>query len=178
MIHSALSRADRGDYFCPQNGAADKHTPSPGSVHQRAKCIPASARPLFPNPLSGGDGRFRLVIDTGRTDRRPRRAEPRALHPVRRAYPLRRAGREAGPSHLRRSPKANAASGIGWSDGDYREPPIPRGWPAVPAQDKGIDVGRAVDFVKPATVDKHHVGVMMSIPRQRPAASPRGRPRP
>ena len=65
-------------------------------------------------------------------------------------------------SHLRRSPKAKTASGIGWRDGDYTESPIPRGWPAVPAQEKGIDVGLAVDFVKPAIVGKYHVGVMMS----------------
>lgn len=81
-------------------------------------------------------------------------------------------------SHLRRSPKAKTASGIGWRDGDYTESPIPRGWPAVPAQEKGIDVGLAVDFVKPAIVGKYDVVVMMSVPRQRPAASPRGRPRP
>ena len=32
----------------------------------------------------------------------------------------------------------------------------------MPAQDKGIDVARAVDFVKLAIVGKYDVGVMMS----------------
>ena len=38
----------------------------------------------------------------------------------------------------------------------------PRGWPDVPAQEKGIDVALAVDFVKLAIEGDYDVGVMMS----------------
>lgn len=38
----------------------------------------------------------------------------------------------------------------------------PRGWPAVPAQEKGVDVALAVDFVKLAIEGEYDVGVMMS----------------
>lgn len=58
VIHSASGRADRGDYFCPQSGAIDDHAPSPGPVHRRTECVPASAGPLFPDAQSGRDGQF------------------------------------------------------------------------------------------------------------------------
>ena len=38
----------------------------------------------------------------------------------------------------------------------------PRGWPTVPAQEKGIDVALAVDFVKLAIEGDYDVGVMLS----------------
>ena len=38
----------------------------------------------------------------------------------------------------------------------------PRGWPTVPAQEKGIDVALAVDFVKLAVEGDYDVGVMLS----------------
>ena len=38
----------------------------------------------------------------------------------------------------------------------------PRGWPAEPAHEKGIDVALAVDFVKLAIEGDYDVGVMMS----------------
>ena len=38
----------------------------------------------------------------------------------------------------------------------------PRGWPATPAQEKGVDVALAVDFVKLAIEGEFDVGVMMS----------------
>ena len=38
----------------------------------------------------------------------------------------------------------------------------PRGWPAIPAQEKGVDVALAVDFVKLDIEGEYDVGVMMS----------------
>ena len=38
----------------------------------------------------------------------------------------------------------------------------PQGWPTLPAQEKGIDVALAVDFVKLALEGDYDVGVMLS----------------
>ena len=38
----------------------------------------------------------------------------------------------------------------------------PHGWPAVPAQEKGVGVALAVDFVKLAPEDEYDSGAMMS----------------
>lgn len=77
-----------------------------------------------------------------------------------RADLLRRTGREAGSSHLRGSPKANLALGIGWSDGDHPSPSLPAGRPAAPVQEKGVDVALAVDFVKLAIEGEYDAGVI------------------
>ena len=150
VIYSALSRDDRGDYFCPQSGAIDDHAPSPGSVHRRAECLLASAGPLFPNPQSGRDGQFRSVnlgyLIAGRGG--PNGA-PCTLSDVR-IY--------SGEPDARRDPRTYAAhrrQAHRWaSDGATvitRSLRYPRGWPAVAAQEKGIDVALAVDFVKLAS---------------------------
>ena len=159
VIHSASSRADRGDYFCPQSGAIDDHAPSAGLVHGRTECVRASAGPLFPR-CSVRQRRTVQPRGSGAPDRRQRRSERCSLRAVGGADLLRRTGREAGSSQLRGSPKANPALGIGWSDGDYPGLSLPAGRPAAPVQEKGVVVVLAVDFVKLAVEDAYDVGVI------------------
>ena len=161
VIHSASGRADRGDYFCPQSGAIDDHAPSPGPVHRWTECIPASAGPLFPDAQSGRDGQF-SPMDLGRliAGRGGPNGAPCALSEVR-IY--------SGEPDARRDPRTYAAhrrQTRRWaSDGATvitRALRYPPGWPAAPAQEKGVDVALAVDFVKLAIEGEYDVGVMMS----------------
>ncbi|CAI7974211.1 NYN domain-containing protein [Frankia sp. Hr75.2] len=43
-----------------------------------------------------------------------------------------------------------------------RQPRYPKAWPAEPAQEKGIDVALAVDFVRLACEDTYDIGVLFS----------------
>ena len=57
----------------------------------------------------------------------------------------------------------------------------PRGWPSVPAEEKGIDVALAVDFVTMASSGAYEVGVLMStdtdlLPALEAVAALGGRP--
>ena len=90
------------------------------------------------------------------------RSEWRSLHAVGGADLLWRTGREARSAHLRGSPQADPALGIGWATVITRALRYPPGWPAAPAQEKGVDVALAVDFVKLGIEGEYDMGVMMS----------------
>ena len=52
VIHSASSRADRGDYFCPQSGAIDAHAPSRGPCSWTDRMRTGERGPSFSPMLS------------------------------------------------------------------------------------------------------------------------------
>ena len=125
------------------------------NAYRRARAL------FFSNPRSGRDGHFRpmelggLIADRGGPN-----GAPCTLSEVR-IY--------SGEPDARRDPRTYAAhrrQARRWaSDGATvitRSLRYPRGWPAVPAQEKGIDVALAVDFVKLAIEGEYDVGVIMS----------------
>ena len=125
------------------------------NAYRRARAL------FFPNPQSGRDGQFR-PLDLGRliAGRGGPNDAPCTLSDVR-IY--------SGEPDARRDPRTYAAhrrQAQRWAlDGATviaRSLRYPRGWPAVPAQEKGIDVALAVDFVKLAIEGEYDVGVMMS----------------
>ena len=75
---------------------------------------------------------------------------------------LRSAGPEQGQALTCRSYEAVQPVKGKRSDRDYARPPIPATWPTDPAQEKGIDVALAIDFVRLAITGAYDVGVMMS----------------
>lgn len=74
-----------------------------------------------------------------------------------------------GVPHKQREPRtfaANQRQTAAWeADGVHvlhRPLRYPPGWPAEPAQEKGIDVALAIDFVRLAFLDRYDVGVLFS----------------
>ena len=125
------------------------------NAYRRARAL------FFPSPQSGRDGHFR-PMDLGRliADRGGPNGAPCTLSDVR-IY--------SGEPDARRDPRTYAAhrrQTHRWaSDGATvitRSLRYPRGWPTVPAQEKGIDVALAVDFVKLGIEGDYNVGVMLS----------------
>ena len=125
------------------------------NAYRRARAV------FFPNTQSGMDGQFR-PMDLGRliASKGGPNGIPCALSEVR-IY--------SGEPDSNRDPRTYAAHDKQtkrWeSDGATvitRSLRYPRGWPTVPAQEKGIDVALAVDFVKLAIEGDYDVGVMMS----------------
>ena len=111
------------------------------NAYRRARAL------FFPNHQSGRDGQFR-PMDLGHliASRGGPSGVPCALSDVR-IY--------SGEPDARRDPRtytAHRRQAHRWaSDGATvitRSLRYPRGWPTVPAQEKGIDVALAVDFVK------------------------------
>ena len=125
------------------------------NAYRRARAL------FFPNTQSASDGQFRSM-DLGHriAGRGGPNGVPCTLSDVR-IY--------SGEPDARRDPRTYAAhrrQTHRWaSDGATvvtRSLRYPRGWPTVPAQEKGIDVALAVDFVKLAVEGDYDVGVMMS----------------
>ena len=125
------------------------------NAYRRARAL------FFPNHQSGRDGQFR-PMDLGHliASRGGPSGVPCALSDVR-IY--------SGEPDARRDPRtytAHRRQAHRWaSDGAAvitRSLRCPRGWPTVPAQEKGIDVALAVDFVKLAVEGDYDVGVMLS----------------
>ena len=67
-----------------------------------------------------------------------------------------------GSPHLRGSPKASTALGIGWSDGDCPEPPISSRLARCACSGEGHRRRLGGRFVKLAIEGEYDVGVMMS----------------
>ena len=125
------------------------------NAYRRARAL------FFRDPQSSRDGQFR-PIDLGHmiAGRGGPNGTPCTLSDVR-IY--------SGEPDARRDPRTYAAhrrQTRRWSsDGATvitRPLRYPRGWPAIPAQEKGVDVALAVDFVKLALEGEYDVGVMMS----------------
>ena len=125
------------------------------NAYRRARAL------FFPNAQSGRDGQFH-PMDLGRliAGRGGPNGAPCTLSDVR-IY--------SGEPDARRDPRTYAAHRSQtqrWaSDGATvitRALRYPPGWPAAPAQEKGVDVALAVDFVKLAIEGEYDVGVMMS----------------
>jgi hypothetical protein len=114
---------------------------------------------------------------------------------AKRRYPSRLTGVRVyrGLPDSQRQPEANAANlrqtAVHEERGDglvaviTRPLRYPRGWPSVPAEEKGIDVALAVDFVTMASSGIYEVGVLMStdtdlLPALEAVAALGGRPHP
>ena len=125
------------------------------NAYRRARAL------FFPNPRSGRDGHFhpmelgRLIASRGGPN-----GALCALSDVR-IY--------SGRPVAKRDPRTHAAhrkQTQRWEiDGATvitRSLRYPRDWPTVPAQEKGVDVALAVDFVKLAIEGDYDVGVILS----------------
>ncbi|MCX6364566.1 MAG: NYN domain-containing protein [Actinobacteria bacterium] len=114
---------------------------------------------------------------------------------AKRRYPSRLSGVRVyrGLPDSQRQPEANAANlrqtevheerGDGLVAVFTRPLRYPRGWPSVPAEEKGVDVALAVDFVNMASSGAYDVGVLMStdtdlLPALGAVAALGGRPHP
>lgn len=125
------------------------------NAYRRARAV------FFPNTQSGTDGQFR-PMDLGRlvAGRGGPHGVPCILSDVR-IYSGRPDAKQDPHTYAahRRQARRWASDGATVITRSLR---YPQGWPAVPAQEKGVDVALAVDFVKLAIEGDYDVGVMMS----------------
>ena len=149
-------------YFCPRAAPVHDHFPTTRAVHRCSKCLSTSSRSFFPNPQSGIDGQFdpvklgQLIASRGGPG-----GTTCSLSDVRiySGRPDPNKDQRTHAAHMRQSNR-RATNGATVITHGLR---YPQNWPIDPAQEKGIDVAFAIDFVRLAITGAYDVGVMMSI---------------